>query len=296
MIKNANNILFRCSALGSIMTEPQGKSNLQKYLDKRQQHQDAITKYEAIKNKQTKTASNLAVKILDYEIQAKELDKIKNEISLSKTCTSNLAKVYIKHKFNREKNIENRYITKGLEVEEESLTLYSRYTKQYYLKNESTFQNEFIKGTPDIIVNPSSEAETDHLQTIIDIKSSWDIFTFFDTTINDLNSNYYWQLQGYMALTGASKARLVYCLVNTPDAIINDEKRRLMWKMNVLSDTDPNYIEACNKLDLLFIYNDIDINEKINIIEFDRNDEDIEKIYQRVEQCRKYINQTFFKL
>ena len=296
MIKNADKILFRCSALGSIMTEPQGKSNLQKYLEKKQQHQELITKYEAIANKGTKTASNLAVKILKYELQAKDLEKIKDDVLLSKTCMSNLVKVYIKDKYGREKDIHSRYMIKGLEVEEDSLTLYSRFTKQYFTKNEETFKNEWIKGTPDIIVNPSKEAETDHLQTIIDIKSSWDIFTFFDTTISELKDGYYWQLQGYMALTGASKARLVYCLCDTPDSILNDEKRRLMWRMNVLSDNDPFFIDACEKLDKLHTYSDVDIEERVHVIEFDRNDEDIERLYKRIEDCRKYMNKSFFNL
>lgn len=204
---------------------------------------------------------------------------------LSESCKTHLVDVFVSNKYGRNTDVVNKFTTKGLLVEEDSLTLYSRYKKNFFLKNEEHFSNEFIKGTPDIIDG----------EMIIDVKSSWDIYTFFRNTGAKLNKNYYWQLQGYMALTDKKYSTLAYCLVNTPDALINDEKRRLMYKMNVIDDVDKTYQEACEQLDKLMVYDDIPLTEKVIEIEVKRNEEDIERLYQRVKDCREYMDEYLFK-
>ena len=96
-----------------------------------------------------------------------------------------------------------------------------------------------------------------------------------------------------MALTDTKKATLAYCLINTPDILINDEKRRLMYRMGVI-DTSKDFETACNEIDLAMTYDDIPINEKIIEIEILRNDEDIDKLYQKVKECREYMKQNYF--
>lgn len=207
--------------------------------------------------------------------------KLKSE-TLSEGCKTHLVDLFVRTKYGRKTDINTRYTIKGNMVEEDSLTLYSRYKKQFYKKNELVFQNEFISGTPDIVL-------TDE---IIDIKSSWDIYTFFRSK-QKVNKLYYWQLQSYMALTNTKKATLAYCLINTPDILINDEKRRLMYKMGVI-DTSKDFETACNEIDLAMTYDDIPINEKIIEIEILRNDEDIERLYQKVIECRQYMKTYLF--
>lgn len=238
-ITNADNILFRCSSLGYIMTESRSKAE-----------------------------------------------------PISETTKSHLADKYVSAKYGRETDISNKYIRKGLLVEEDAITLYSRVNKEFFKKNELTISNSYIIGTPDIFTGSIiHEAET-----IIDIKSSWDIFTFFRTTQDKLNKMYYWQLQGYMALTGATSARLVYCLVNTPEPLIYDEKNKLRWKMGVINpETDENFTAACDELERLSKYDDIPMVERINEIYIERNDADIEMLYERVKQCREWMNANLFK-
>jgi len=174
-------------------------------------------------------------------------------------------------------------------VEEDSLTLYSRYKKEFFTKNEDYFTNEFIRGTPDIIFHDDS--------LVIDIKSSWDIFTFFRNLAGDIKSIYYWQLQAYMALTGMKRARLAYCLIDTPAPLIHAQKRKMMYDMG-LRDIDDNmnldFMNACAEIDKLSIYDDMPLNEKVLEIEVERNDHDIERMYERIIQCRKYMNEHLF--
>lgn len=237
---SADNILFRCSSLGHIMTEPRSKSE-----------------------------------------------------TLSETTKTHLVDKFVSVKYGRETDIHSRYTTKGLMVEEDSITLFSRHTKTFYMKNEETLTNEFISGTPDLYEGEDIRSA----DRIIDVKSSWDIYTFFRAANNGLNKRYFWQLQGYMALTGAKTATLAYCLVNTPEVLITDQKRKLSWSMNLIdADTDTNYQQACEEINKLSVYDDIPMGERIYQITVERDDEAIERLYERVKACRKWMNENLFKI
>ena len=77
------------------------------------------------------------------------------------------------------------------------------------MKNEKSFENEYITGTPDVLVNGE----------ILDTKCSWNGKTFLDSITDELNTDYEWQIRGYMDLTGYSKGRVCYCLMDTPDFV-----------------------------------------------------------------------------
>lgn len=209
----------------------------------------------------------------------------KGSKGLSETCKGHLADIMVRAKYGRQTDISNRYTIKGNMVEEDGITLYSRVTKRFFKKNDAQLENEYITGTPDMFTG----SDVHHADTVIDIKSSWDIFTFFRQHEAKLNSSYYWQLMGYMWLTGATKSTLAYCLIDTPRALVYDEARRLYYKMNVLSEDDPTYIAACEELEKNMTYSDIPLKERLIEIEIHRDNEAIERIEQRVEECRLYM-------
>ena len=210
--------------------------------------------------------------------------KLKSE-TLSETTKTYLREKYIFEKYKRSKFVESKYMTKGTEVEEESLTLLSIVTRKLYNKNEKLLWNDWVIGTPDTYEGDTIE----NAITIIDIKSSWDIFTFFASKEEKLNKMYYWQLQGYMWLTGAKVAQLAYCLINTPTKLVDDEIRKLSYKFmsdEELKIAEQNVIANAN-------YNDLQHEEKIHIVTIDRNDDDIEKLKLKIEECRKYISEKY---
>lgn len=217
--------------------------------------------------------------------------KSKSEV-IAQGVKTHLVDIFVSSKYGRKSDIKSKYTNKGLQVEEDSITLYSRATKILYKKNEERLSNEFVTGLPDLYEGESIT----NAELIIDIKSSWDIFTFFRSKTSPLNKLYYWQGQTYMALTGAKKFKLVYCLINTPFTMIEDEKRKLSWSMGVIDPNNKDYQEACQEIDRLMIYDDIDLNERYFEIDIDRNDEDIEKMYQRIKDCREWMNVNLFKL
>lgn len=205
---------------------------------------------------------------------------------LSKTCTSHLIEVYVLEKYGRDKDITTKYMEKGLAVEEDSITLYSRIKKRFYKKNEIHLKNEFIKGMPDIF-----EGESIYNADVVpDIKSSWDLNTFFAVLADDVNSNYQAQLQGYSALTNAKVVRLAYCLVNTPEKIINDELRKLQWKMGVIDPTGNElFQQAEEQLRANMTFDDIPMDERLIEFEFDRDQDFIDEMYHRVTKCREWL-------
>jgi hypothetical protein len=207
--------------------------------------------------------------------------------NLSETTKTYLIDVFVQEKYDREQDITSKHMQKGLMVEEDSITLYSRVKKTFFKKNEARVRNEYIAGTPDLFVGESIEAA----EEIIDIKSSWDIFTFFRARTKDVSTAYWWQLQGYMALTGATKARLSYCLVNTPELLISDEKRKLMYKMNVATTENDDYISACAELDKSMIYDDVPMAERVFEFVIYRDDDAISRIYDKVKKARIFLNE-----
>jgi hypothetical protein len=206
---------------------------------------------------------------------------------LSEGAKTHLIDIYVARKYGRQTEISSKYIEKGLTVEEDSITLYSRVKRKFYKKNTEHVTNKFIMGTPDLFEGVSI-GKASH---IVDIKSSWDIFTFFRNITKDINKIYYWQLMGYMALTGAKSSTLAYCLVNTPETLILDEERKLLYKMNAGTTENPDYIEACEELRKLSIYDDIPMKERVIEFQVTRDDAEIERMYQKVIKGRQYLQE-----
>jgi hypothetical protein len=222
----------------------------------------------------------------DYKFHPSSLGLIMTESrtkeELGETAKSHLIECYVSKKYGRNKDVTNKFIEKGLLAEEDSFDLYTLVKDKLFIKNEKTFENDFFIGTPDIVDG----------NLIVDIKTSWDIFTFFSVMGKPINKMYYWQLQSYMDLTGANEAKLVYCLVNTPFKLVEDQKKKLMWTMGVIDpEADDAYLKACEQVDKNSIYDDIPIENKYIEFSIPRDQSAIEKSHERVKFCRNFLNQ-----
>jgi len=203
------------------------------------------------------------------------------------TCKSHLLECYVNKKYGRTRDITNKFIEKGLLAEEDSIDLYTLVKDKLYIKNTELIQNDFFVGTPDLFEGESIMKAS----VIIDLKTSWDIFTFFQSIHKPMDNKYYWQLQAYMDLTGAVESRLVYCLVNTPYKLVEDEKKKLTWTMGVIDpEEDKAYQEACERVDKNSNYDDIPIEEKYIEFIIPRDQEAIDKAHKRVLDCREFLN------
>ena len=198
----------------------------------------------------------------------------KSEI-LSKTCKSYLQELAIEEMYGIKKEFSSRYTDKGIEVERTSIDLIQDNCDFGFMyKNEEHFENDFLTGTPDV--------NTDNI--LLDVKSSYDATTFpwFEEEIP--NKDYYYQLQGYMALCNKRKSVLAYCLVNTPYQIVEDEVRRAHWKEHLIDESE----ELRADVEARHNFDHIPPEKRIKTFEV-RYDKDVVKaIYERIKECRKY--------
>ena len=193
---------------------------------------------------------------------------------LSKTCTSYLEQWVKEQIYGRRKEISTKYMDKGIEMEDVALEFAAKVLDYGMLfKNEEFFEDDYMRGTPDAIL--SSE--------IIDIKCSWDCFTF-PLFSDEIKKDYYWQSQVYMHLAKKDHFKLVYCLMDTPEHLITKEA---MYKVGPDNLTDEILKEYKDKM----TYPSIDNKYKIKVYEIEKNQDDINSIIERVKECNQYINQ-----
>jgi hypothetical protein len=178
--------------------------------------------------------------------------------------------------YSRRKEFTSKYTDKGNTMEDNAIDYATEQLNLgFALKNETFFENDFMTGTPDVILS----------DLIIDIKCSWDCFTFPLFSDEIPTKGYYDQLQGYMALTGKKKAKLVYCLMDTPADIIEKEA---YWYCtnNGYGDLDMDiYEEFKNKM----TYSNIDDKYRIKTYDVEFDKDHIELIELKVKKCREYI-------
>lgn len=223
--------LFRCSSLGLLMTNKQGK-------------------------KDTKTIDEL-----------------------SDTAKGELIKIYIEAVYGRKKEIKSKYLEKGTDVEDDSITLLARIKDTWLAKNKERRSNEFITGEPDL------------LKPLRDIKSCWDLHTFFDAKTKPLDKRYEWQIRGYCELFDEPEGTVAFCLTDTPLGLIEDEKRKLFYRMNVPTMENPDYMEACEALEKEMTFGDIPMVDRIHEITVKRSPELINMAYERIVLCREWLNE-----
>jgi hypothetical protein len=157
----------------------------------------------------------------------------------------------------------SKEIEKGVQMEDEAIQLISRYYFNQYEKNEKQYSDDYKTGTPDIV--------TFHIR---DIKCAWDCYTFplWETELP--NTAYYWQVQGYMSLTGLDVAYIDYCLMDTPEHLY------IFGNMSIdQEDKLINYHTYSNLPDFL----------RVKSFLVKRDDDAIQSINDRVDQCREYI-------
>jgi hypothetical protein len=258
---NFDKHLFRASSLGNLMSGTIGLTEKQ---------QITLNELSAKKEEKGITAKQ--------ELTLQDLIAKSENKELTQGVKTFLKEEYISAKYNRKKDIQNKYLEKGLYNEEDSLDLLGQIEDRLFIKNDNHFKNDYVMGTPDNV----------QYNRIVDTKSSWDIFTFHKAEITSL---YEWQLRAYMWLTDIDEAALVYCLTDTPQHIIYDECRRMAYKKGVIDwETDEAHIEVCQEIEKNMTYSDIPVEEKVKIFKIERCEKKEKEIIERVELAREWLN------
>ena len=263
-------VKIRCSSAYKVMTEPKDARSLTPNQLK------LIEDYEAKATLTDKQAEDLASLIMKRDAPPK----------LSDTCTTYLLEVYGYEKYGKEPisfTKKNKYCEKGWLVEDDSITLLSLTDRKFYSKNEEHVWNDYLKGTPDIYLGASIMEAT----KIIEIKSKFGLDTFLQVIFEPTPPVYDWQINCYMDITGAKEGEIAHTLVNTPDNIIQNELRKLLYEMDVATDENPEYKKAAEKLINNMTFDNIPAAQRIYKVPIVKRD--MSPMYKRIEMCRTWL-------
>lgn len=206
---------------------------------------------------------------------------------LSVTCQKELIKIYNQIKYGRKKDIITKAMEKGRICEEDGITLYSRCERKIFVKNDQQLENEFFTGFPDMGDHKDIRQATE----VDDMKISYELDTFMPKLIEDADSGYEYQLNVYFDLCGKQclGGNIVYALVSAPLQLLNQEKKSLLWRMDVATDLNPAYLEAAEELEHNMIFEDIDYRERIIKKPVKRDDELIQEMKDKAPRLRQWL-------
>lgn len=211
----SNEVFFRASSFGNLMTENQGSV----FTEKMAEELDNL--YYELENGVNRNGN----KVKWAPVKA---DKIKELTAkrdappqLSKTAKSEVEKIWRLNKKGFWEDLENKYLMKGLFNEIDGIDLVSKAHGSFYNKNDERKYKNNITGECDII------DVKDGKRIVIDVKSSWNPRTFMD---GELSKIYEYQLRCYMYLYDAEEAYLCYCLTDAPEHLVTNEKKKQWYK------------------------------------------------------------------
>lgn len=218
------------------------------------------------------------MKIPQFKIRASAVNRIMAKPT-GKKIISTGAETYVKEwyaeqVYDRRNTFSSKYTEKGNLVEDESLKFISTYLQLVnpLEKNQDFYENLFMTGTPDAMIDRGKDTSC-----IVEVKNSWNCFTFPLTDKEVSNKGYFYQCQAYMHLTGIKYAKLIYTLMNTPKELIEDEYMK--------TDMSTDFSQFRKDYE----FTDIPFSSRIKIFNIEYDEDVIKEIAQRVEACREYI-------
>jgi len=107
--------------------------------------------------------------------------------------------------------LDNKYINKGKDQEQDSIDLLNSVRFTNYHKNVIRLQDEYLTGECDILAE----------DRVIDVKTSWNLETWPATPGEAHDNEYEWQGRAYLMLYEREIFELVFCMVTTKDEFLN---------------------------------------------------------------------------
>lgn len=314
-MKDFSNYQFRASQVHLLMAGTIGLTDLQKA-----KMSDYIARKKASEKGELDDKGK-PVKPLtpNMEEELKSLIEANEKKELPKTMIAELRKIHRAETYNRNFVWTNKFVQKGILQEEEAITLYQDYRKQvlgintFFTKNTERLVNDWFSGEWDL----PTLADVKKMKEGFDIKNSWslDTFPFKD---DELSNQYFYQNQVYMALTGAEKWTTVFCLVNGTEHLVNNEKQKHFYALNMPneeSDLYKKYEEKCRDVEKMMIFDydrfvsmnpyhnmeisrdewygegyDIPLEDRILEKTVSRDENAIKELQERIVIAREYLN------
>ena len=222
-----------------------------------------------------------------FKVRASSAGKLMTNPRSKSEILSKTAKTYIKEWILEQpeffdmkvSDVSSIQISKGNAVEKDAIDLIMKhkYNDQFMVPNTTSFESDYMKGTPDAIMK-------DH---IFDCKSSWTArtFPFFEKELP--TKDYYWQGQCYMYMAEKEHFKVYYVLMDTPDDLIESAAYK---KARELGYSEPNmeiWEDCLKRMKVDHVIPEMRIKE----FSFDYDQGAINDLIERVEIARNYIEE-----
>lgn len=142
--------------------------------------------------------------------------KTKSEGPLSVGAKTYIRELAAQAIFSVDFEADGKALAKGIECEDESIALFNRVFGRSLTKNAERRTDDFLTG----------ESDLPDVDNVTDIKTAWSVATFplcEEDIASTQRTLYQWQLRSYMRLWDKPRAKLAYCLVDTPERLIGHE-------------------------------------------------------------------------
>jgi hypothetical protein len=254
-----NKYKFRCSSLGKITVGASLKPL-------------PLTEKQSIELAELREKNSQSQKRLELE---KKLVQIPDS-KLTAGAKTYIESVWYGEKFDFQKTFSNKFVQKGNEVESRSIREL-RKLGIFATKNEQHFENEYIKGMPDVLLNKP--------KCTIDTKNVYypDGLGFFeDEPIND----YIWQIHGYNFLTDREDGFIIKMLLNPPADILEKEVWNY-WKSGH-NEGKPTE-EFAREIEEYFNFEKLPIEDRVKIYQIKTTQNEIDIIKKWTDLGREYM-------
>lgn len=194
-----------------------------------------------------------------------------------------LMDVFIGEVYGVQKEAYGKALEKGVACEQDGLKMLNDtlYPGRFVKKIADGKENDFVKGTPDTIMDGK----------VWDVKNAYTLFSFGKAT---LSHDHKWQILTYQFLHDLKEGGIFYCLNNMPDHMICEEEKSMFYqKRQWVSMEDPEYLEACNQLRAAHSYDAMPIHHRFKVFNVERTAETDQTIKDAVEQARKHLNKLY---
>jgi hypothetical protein len=271
-----NQFKCRCSAISKMMS--QSKSN------------PCLTEKQAMRlielESKGKITDNQKLELADLLVKKENSKKI----ILSDGCIEMLMEAYAWETYRKKplkEVFEQQQMKKGKLAEGEGIKLLSVVDGVLHTKYEGErITNDYLSGLPDIFTGEEVMSAT----KITDIKNTFDYPTFLKKINNGLDPGNEEQVQGYLDITGAPEGLIAYTLVDMPEIMRADYKRRMFYDGNYVTEESPDFLKKWEEWEQSMTFVEIPLQQRVYKIAIQPfTDFERLQIYDKVKVCRQWL-------
>lgn len=272
------NFKCRCSAISKIMANSRSNPCL---TEKQAARLDELY----LKGGNGGLTEKMKMEIVDLEVKKANGTKV----ILSDTCIEYLMEAYAWYEWGKrplKEQFELDQMKKGKLAEADSIALLSVVDGVIYEKNTERIYNDFLSGEPDLFLGETIIGG----EKIVDIKTCYDAPIFLKKINTGLENGYEEQVKGYLDISLAPIGEVAYTLVNMPEIMRNDFKRKLFYQGEYISEESPDFLRKWAEAENDMVFDKIPHEQRVHRIKIDPfSPSEQQRVYDRVKVCREWL-------